>query len=183
VKYRLMNVTTIVLIVGTVLLALMLPEHVLDRSNTLRVLCNLVIGWIPAIDNLSRISSFPQVTRLIFSFTWAATPIVAVIFLYDFLKTPLDPLTLVKYKSNQRALTFAVYVMLPILIYTAAVIVAGRPIQETGGTISDRFTRVMSSSRLWLGFGAAGTAVLIGFASSMFVFWTVRVRSLLRTLR
>lgn len=178
-KYRLMNVTALVTLVGGVLLASVTPDNILSISGLLRDFADWMTTWIPSIDNLTRLSRFPEVTKLVFSVMWAITPIIFLIFLYDMLKTPLSAMTFAKYVRFRIIATLGVYIMLPTLIVALALLIGESPPREVG-TIADMVTREISNSRIWLGIVSAGISISVGFILTMIVFWTKLLPTLFR---
>ncbi len=65
------------------LIAYSLPEDVLSRWPAFDVFADFVAGYIPAIDKLSALSQFPQVTRLLLALLWGiAFPLLMTLILF-----------------------------------------------------------------------------------------------------
>jgi hypothetical protein len=179
-KYKFANIVSIATLIVGIALALFIPENVLSVYGALRSFVEFMASLIPSINNLAKLSAFPEVTKLVLSWTWAIAPIVFIFFLYDFLPTPLSAETLARYERYKIVLTLSVYIFLPAMIFAAAVLLGDLTPRQSGGTVGDAVDRSMSESRLWLGVVASCISLMIGFILTIIVLWTRLIPFLFR---
>lgn len=65
--------------IAGVLLILLVPDNVLDESPFLAIITNFISGIVPSIDKWVSHSSFPQVTKVFFTYCWISIPFQTII--------------------------------------------------------------------------------------------------------
>lgn len=151
-------------------LALFVPNTVLTDSNTLSVMTNFVASISPAIDNLGKISSFPEVTRLVFATMWLATLPQFVFWVFLFLTSPIPQQTLARARERRFVTVVIFVVAVPALLFSFLFLVGNTPLQMEGGRTTERFTRLFSQSRFWLGVAAGGISLAIALLSAALIY-------------
>jgi hypothetical protein len=143
------------------LVALLAPEDVISRYPLLQTYTAACRAVIPGIDRLARVSSFPEVTRLVVSMMWTAVLILAVMYVLK-LKVPGDGWE--QYSGRRPYLTLTIIVM-ALSVVSVAVLYEIEPEDLRGGMLNERVLRGLSTSRLGLGmitgFFASGMALLL----------------------
>jgi len=151
-------------------LALLAPENVLTSSNVLSATTDFVASISPAIDKLGKISSFPEVTRLVFATMWLVTLPQFVFWAFLFLTVPISTEGLAKVRERRLVVVLVFLVAVPAILFSFLFLIGNSPLQIEGGRSAERFTRLFSQSRFWLGVAAGGLSLAIAFFSASLVF-------------
>lgn len=167
---RAMNGMAIVVFGLSISLALLAPENVLTSSDALSAMTDLVASISPAIDNLGKISSFPEVTRLVFATMWLMTLPQFVFWAFLFVTAPLSTEGLAKVRERRLVMVLVFFVAVPAILFSFLFLIGNTPLQIEGGRSAERFTRLFSQSRFWLGVAAGGLSLAIAFFSASLVF-------------
>lgn len=148
-----------------IVLALSLPEDALMRWPWARVFTDAIAGFIPAIDRITVLSSFPQVTRLFGSIFWALVP-AGVLLLVAF----PEPVKLDI--GSLRAHRWRTALGVPMLALAMLAFMYFFPLGTTAGDLRDPtghgewLIALMSTSRFWL--GAVGSTAFLGLVVMLY---------------
>jgi len=144
-----------------VFVALVVPQDVVTRNRFLHDYVALSSTVIPGIQRLAAVSSFPEVTRLVFSLMWTLVPVFTAAY---FFKVQVPEIFFTRYREKPFFLTFATVVM-AISIVLLAVLFEITPEDLKGGLINESVLRAVSTSRMGLGliagFFSAGIAMMV----------------------
>src|SRR5256885_10331032 len=86
-------------------LALLLPDDAISRYALLRDYTTLCRTFIPGIDRLARVSSFPEVTTVVVSVMWTLVPCLKAIY---FLSKLIHIGLFVRIRRNRIYLAFSI---------------------------------------------------------------------------
>jgi hypothetical protein len=67
-------------IVSSIVIALFAPNDVLTKHSYMQAYVSIFAQFVPSIDKLAAVSSFPEVTQLVLSVMWSLIPIQIAIF-------------------------------------------------------------------------------------------------------
>lgn len=151
-------------------LALFVSDTVLTDSSALSAMTEFVTGISPAIDNLGNISSFPEVTRFVFATMWLATLPQFVFWVFLFLTSPIPKETLARARARRFVTVVIFLVAVPALLFSFLFLMGNTPLQMEGGRTAERFTRLFSQSRFWLGVAAGGMSFAIACFSAALIY-------------
>lgn len=169
---RALNIIAWLLLVIALTLSTLLPEDILSRSIFFRELAIQAQAFAPAIVSLAMLSRFPQVTVAMLVFAWVTSIFIFVFFLYEMLRKPIDSTTWQKYKRNRLFGTLTVYGMFPAILYAFIFLIGSNGVQEEGGRVAERITRLVVNSKVALGAASVAMSFSIGFMLAMLVVWT-----------
>lgn len=151
-------------------LALFVSDTVLTDSSALSAMTEFVADISPAVDNLGKISSFPEVTRLVFATMWLATLPQFVFWVFLLLTFPIPQETLAKARERRFLMVIVFLVAVPAMLFSALFLLGNAPLQMEGGRTAERFTRLFSQSRFWLGVAAGVLSFSVGFAGAALIY-------------
>jgi hypothetical protein len=129
-----------------VLLALIVPEDLYERSEALRAFVNWMAVRIPAVDEFAGVSDFPGATRVVVAVLWACVlPLAAFIWLVPgMIRWKEEALRRIGLMRLAALGVIAGAVIVPMAIHIS-------PADLEGYSSTDIVTRLVSSSRIGLG--------------------------------
>ncbi len=168
------------LVVGVVLfglfLVISLPDNILTHSTLFQRYTDVMASLVPTIDQITNISTFPQVTRLFLSVMWTLVPVVTVLIL----RLPgILHFQVNKIKENKFLYT-ASFIFLPFMIVFVAMflIAADGADSLEGGMLHELILRNISHSKIWLGFFGSLMMLVLSFVLSGFLKWTCSIKEI-----
>lgn len=183
-KFKRTNLFAIATLIGTVILALLLPDDILSASPSLRSFADAVANCVPSINHYARWSKFPDVTKTLLALAWAAIPMIFFVSVFDFLTAPVKSENFTKYKGKKLLFViFALYIFIPVLIYFSAVHMGKTAPGPEDSSFSGVISRAMGTSRLALGFMSAVLANGYGILLASIVAWTKLLPQLIKRKR
>jgi len=153
-------------------LALLLPDDAISRYALLRDYTTLCRTFIPGIDRLARVSSFPEVTTVVVSVMWTLVPFLTAIY---FLRTRIPIEFWQRVRRNRFYFAFSIIVVV-VSIGLIVVIYDVEPNDLEGGLLNERILYGVSTSRLGLGLVAGLFLSAIAPLLCMVLMWLTNIR-------
>jgi len=133
-------------VLPAVAIALLAPSDVVTRYPLIQAYTSVCRALIPAIDKLTAVSSFPEVTQLVLSITWSLVPLQTVLFLVNGTFSP-------KFELWRQRRFYAGFLMIVVTICMAFMVVLFdiTPRDLEGNLLNEWVLRSVSTSRFWFG--------------------------------
>jgi hypothetical protein len=167
---RLLEWATIFVLVFEVVLAAIFPTNFAELSPWLGSITKAVAEIVPSIDQVTRLSDFPEATKVVFLSAWLLGFLLAVIYSYGFLRL-VSPVDIIRYQRYRVVLTLAISVFMPTMLWGFAFLMGSEPIRTGGIGVVDSITRFASHSRVGLSVIGWLVAVGVAGASALMVLW------------
>lgn len=156
-------------ILAAPIIAYAIPENVLMRWHAAAIYADLIARYVPAIDKLTAISQFPQVTKLFMALLWGV--VVPFFFVMCLFISPQEN-SLRKMQTPAWVIVvapFCVVAMCWMILFLPFVDATSRVELVCNATPFEEGICLLSDSRFWLGiFSTASSCAVAIFAAAMF---------------
>lgn len=142
-----------------------IPEAILDGWSQIYRFASFMSMAIPSIDHLSKLSSFPQLTRLYLSIMWATVPLQIAVFVIK----PGGSFSVSHIRSKLLPITLLYLSLVPAIILFA-VFLLGSDFGGNGGPYG-RIVGGMANSKLILGLVSTVLVLAVSYFAASFVLW------------
>lgn len=136
----------LVLLIPALLVALLAPENVLSSFPKVDKFTTIFRDFLPAIDRLAAVSTYPELTRLVLSVEWTLVPAQVGLF-YICLSRSFDADA---FRARRTYLTLIMFLLLGSFLWSTTVFFDATPSDLQGGMYGERLLRLASTSRLGL---------------------------------
>lgn len=148
--------------------ALLVQEDVIAGHPWVQAYVAYCREWIPAVDRLAGVSSFPELTRLVISLMWTLVPMLAFVYWQK-----SDAMQAVVHRFRERPVYFTFLLLVPVVGVASAL----HPFFDAEG-VSASLVRAATGSRLGLGLAAGVFGPAIAFAACILLLWLVNFRTI-----
>ncbi len=153
--------------------AILGPNHV-PSSGVLHEIIRVASILIPSINQLSLVSSFPHLTKVVFSLTWLLIPIQILSFTWYGMTTKLSSELFSRLVIRRRTILLFLLGLMPIYLY-AAVFWLGVDGGSSRVGVSNSIELLISTSRTALGITAVTLCLGLSLIISFTIFYLFRV--------
>lgn len=152
----------------------MIGPNTAPTSSVLHDVMHIAGILIPSINQLSSLSSFPQVTKLVFSVTWLLIPIQVLCFTWYSISAKLPAEIANRLRKNRRAIMLFLLGLMPFYLY-AAMFWLGAEYSSSKYGVSNFIESQISTSRVALGIAAVTLCLGLSTILSFTIFYIFRI--------
>lgn len=159
------DIIAIAILVFGVVLAFVIPDSILKDYPQLRYFTDVMVEIVPSIEQLARVSRFPEVTLVFSAMIWPLFPIFFGIFL--FVPGMLRTKDYIVEHARKKKWIFALAVPVFIAMVYWLTHMEVKPGDLEKATMGGTILRAVSESRFWM--GLLGTSAVIAAAQVLVI--------------